>query len=161
MSVKLIKMETRTVLFVDDDKIVLQSLERGLMDESYNKYFVSTCKEALEIVQQEEIQVLVTDMCMPEMSGLELLREVRKEHPNTVCIALSGYDKDEEVKNAVDRGEIFRLIKKPWKLSNVSFEKIIRQALEQFDFDTNPEETGKLEQYKTKLKKWIRLGSNK
>ena len=161
MSVKLIKMETRTVLFVDDDVIVLQSLERGLMDETYNKYFVSTCKEVLEIAQrEEEVQVLVTDMCMPEMSGLELLREVKKVHPNIICVALSGYEKDEEVQNAVDQGEIFRLINKPWKLSGISLEKIIRMALEQYDLNNNPD-GGKLEQCKAKLKKWIKLGSKK
>jgi DNA-binding NtrC family response regulator len=153
-------MEKKTVLFVDDDVIVMQSLERGLMDETYNKYFVGTCNEALEIIQREKVHVLVTDMCMPEMSGLELLREARKVHPDIICIALSGYEKDEEVKNAVDQREIFRVMKKPCKLNSASFEKTIRLALEQFDFDDNQEE-GKLEQYTSKLKKWIKLGSNK
>ena len=153
-------MEKRTVLFVDDDVIVLQSLERGLMEESYNKYFVSTCNEALEIIQREKVHVLVTDMCMPEMTGLELMREVRKVHPDIICIALSGYEKDEEVKDSVDRGEIFKLIKKPWKLGGENFEKIIRLALAQYDTVVEQEE-GKLEHCKTKLKKWIKLGSNK
>ena len=152
-------MEGRTVLFVDDDVIVLQSLERGLMEESYNKYFVSTCNEALEIINREKVHVLVTDMCMPEMSGLELIKQTRKAHPDIVCIALSGYENDEEVLNSVNQGEIFRLIKKPWKLSGESFEKIIRLALQQYDTDDEQEE-GKLEQYKTKLKKLIKLCSN-
>ena len=153
-------MENRTVLFVDDDVIVLQSLERGLIEESYNKYFVSNCTEALEIIQREEIHVLVTDMCMPEMNGLELLREARKVHPNMVCIALSGYEKDEELKNAVDQGEIFRVINKPWKLRNENFEKIIQRALKQFDNNDSSEE-GKFEQCKSKLKKWIKICSDK
>jgi DNA-binding NtrC family response regulator len=153
-------MEERTVLFVDDDVIVLQSLERGLIEEPYNKYFVSNCNEALEIIQREKVHVLVTDMCMPEMNGLELLREARKVHPNMVCIALSGYEKDEELKNAVDQGEIFRVINKPWKLRNENFEKIIQQALEQFD-NNDSSEGGKLEQCKLKLKKWIKICSDK
>ena len=152
-------MEGRTVLFVDDDVIVLQSLERGLMEESYNKYFVSTCNEALEIINREKVHVLVTDMCMPEMSGLELIKQTRKAHPDIVCIALSGYENDEEVLNSVNQGEIFRLIKKPWKLSGESFEKIIRLALQQYDKDDEQEE-GKLEQCKTKLKKLFKLCSN-
>ena len=65
--------EKRTVLFVDDDEMVLRSLERGLLDESYNKLFVKSCKEALEVIKREEVHVIVADMCMPEMSGLELL----------------------------------------------------------------------------------------
>ena len=155
-------MEQRTVLFVDDDVIVLQSLERGLMDESYNKYFASSCKDALEIIQREVVHVLVTDMIMPDMTGIELLREARKVHPDIVCIALSGYENDKEVKNAVDQGEIFTLMKKPWKLNSAGFEKTIRLALEQFEVDDHNEQgkLGKLEQYKTKLKKLIKLAND-
>ena len=153
-------MEKRNVLFVDDDVIVLQSLERGLIDELYNKYFASSCNEALEIIQREKVHVLVTDMCMPVMSGLELLREAKKVHPDMMCIALSGYENDQEVKNAVEQGEIFTVIKKPWKLNSASFEKTVRLALEQFDID-HEQEQGKLEQCKTKLKKLIKLGNDK
>ena len=128
-------MEIRNVLFVDDDIIILQSLERGLMDESYNKYFACSCKDAIDIIQQQKVHVLVTDMCMPEMSGLELFREAKKVHPDLMCIALSGYENDQEVKNAVEQGEIFTVMKKPWKLNSASFEKTVRLALEQFDLD--------------------------
>ncbi|MBC8469790.1 MAG: response regulator [Planctomycetes bacterium] len=156
-------MEKRTVLFVDDDIIVLQSLERGLMDESYNKFFAKTCEEAHEILQREEVHVIVTDMCMPEMTGLELLRTVKQKHPDIIGIVLSGYDQDADLKAAVDQGEIFRLINKPWKLGGTNFEKIVMQAIEQYNFkygQTSSEE-GKLEQCKSRLKKWIKLGSNK
>ncbi len=54
-------VEMRTVLFVDDDEAILHSLERGLLDEPYNKLFAKSCKEALEILQQEEVHVIVTD----------------------------------------------------------------------------------------------------
>ena len=156
-------MENRTVLFVDDDVIVLKSLERGLMDESYDKFFAKTCEEAHEIIQREEVHVIVTDMCMPEMTGLELLRNLRKEHPDIIGIVLSGYDKDADLQTAVDQGEIFKLIMKPWKLGGTSFEKIVMQAVEQYNFKygQTSSEDGKLEQCKSRLKKWIKLGSNK
>jgi len=156
-------MEKRTVLFVDDDVIVLQSLERGLMEESYNKFFAKTCKEALEILRKEEVHVIVTDMCMPEMTGLELHRTVRKEHPDIIWIVLSGYDKDADLQTAVDQGEIFRLINKPWKLGGTNFEKIVRQAVDQYNLQNGQREpeSGKSEQCKSRLRKWIKLGSNK
>ena len=156
-------MEKRIVLFVDDDVIVLQSLERGLMDESYDKLFVKTCKEALEILQQEEVHVIVTDMCMPEMTGLELLRTVRKEYPDIIGIVLSGYEQDTDLQTAVDQGEIFRLIKKPWKLGGTNFEKTVMQAVEQYNLQNGQRQSegGKLEQCKFKLRKWIKIGSNK
>ncbi|MHC4583367.1 MAG: response regulator [Planctomycetota bacterium] len=74
-------VEKRIVLFVDDDEATLRSLERGLLDESYNKLFVKSSTEALEILKQKKVHVIVTDMCMPEMNGLELLRTPEKNIP--------------------------------------------------------------------------------
>ncbi len=122
-------LEKRTVLFIDDDEIVLQSLERGLLDESYNKLFTKSCKEALEILQRKKVHVIVTDMCMPEMTGLELLRIARKEYPKITGMVLTGYELDTELQNAVEQGELFWLIPKPlWKLGG-KFERLVRRAL--------------------------------
>jgi len=77
--------EKRAVLFLDDDEIVLQSLKRGLLGESYNKLFAKSSQEALEILQREEVHVIVADMRMPEMTGLEFLRIIRKEYPCDRC----------------------------------------------------------------------------
>ena len=126
------EQEKRTVLFVDDDETVLQSLERGLLDESYNKLFVKSCKEALEILQREEVHVIVTDMRMPEMTGLELLRIVRNEHPHIIGMVLSGYQ-DATLEMAAGQGEIFRLIPKPWKLGEVEFESLVRRAIDHYN----------------------------
>ena len=121
--------EKRTVLFVDDDEAILCSLERGLLDESYNKLFAKSGQEALEILQREEVHVIVTDMCMSEMTGLELLRIVRKEYPNITGMVLTGYELDTELQNAVAQGELFWLIPKPlWKLGG-KFERLVRRAL--------------------------------
>ena len=122
--------EKRTVLFVDDDEIILKSLERGLLDESYNKLFAKSSKEALEILKRKKVHVIVTDMVMPEMTGLELLRIVRKEYPNIIGIVLTGYKLDTELQEAVDHGEVFKLVAKPlWKLGG-KFERLVRWALE-------------------------------
>ncbi len=155
-------MEKRTVLFIDDDEIVLQSLERGLQDEPYDKFFVKSCKEALEILQREEVHVIVADMCMPEMTGLELIRKVRKENPHIIGMILTGYEQDTDLKATVDQGEIFRLIIKPWKLGETSFETLVRQAVDQYNSqnEQEPSEIGKLGRCKAKLKKWIKSGSD-
>jgi DNA-binding NtrC family response regulator len=147
-------VEERTVLFVDDNEIVLQSLERGLLDEPYNKFFAKSAKEALEILQREEVHVIVTDMCMPEMTGLELLRIVRKEYPHTIRIILSGYTKDPNLQKAVYQGEIFYLIPKPWKLGVVHFEAIIQKAVDYYNLQSERVQSGdrKLKQCKAILK---------
>jgi len=126
-------VEKRTVLFVDDDEIVLQSLERGLLAESYNKLFAKSCQEALEILQQEEVHVIVADMCMPEMTGLELLRHIRKECPGVIGMVLSGYEEDADLQVAVEQGEIFEIFPKPWKLGGANFESLIRRAIAHYN----------------------------
>ena len=147
-------MENRTVLFVDDDEIVLQSLERGLLDEPYNKLFVKSCKEALEILQREEVHVIVTDMRMPEMTGLELLRTVRKEYPHIIGMVLSGYEQDTTLQTAVEQGEIFWLIPKPWKLGEVGFETFVRRAIDHYNLKSERGQSGgrKREKCKAKLR---------
>ncbi len=120
----------KTVLFVDDDEEILRSLERGLLDESYHKLFATSGKEALENLKRNKVHVIVTDMLMPEMSGLELLRIVRKKYPNITGMILTGYEINTELRNAFEQGEIFKLIPKPlWKLGG-KFEKLIHRALD-------------------------------
>ena len=123
----------RTVLFVDDDEIVVMSLQRGLLDESYTKLFAKSGEEALEVLQREEVHVIVTDMCMHEMTGLELLRTVRKDYPHIIGIMLSGYEHDAAIQEAVGQGEVFRSIRKPWKIGGVDFEKAVRNAINHYD----------------------------
>jgi two-component system, NtrC family, response regulator HupR/HoxA len=66
-----------SVLFVDDEINILNSLDRGLMDEDYKCYFALNGKKALEILEKEQICVIVSDMRMPEMDGLTLLKLVK------------------------------------------------------------------------------------
>ncbi len=126
-------METGTVLFVDDEEKILTSLKRGLMDEPYKALFANSGQEALEILKQNEVHVLVTDMRMPEMSGLDLLRTVKKEHPNIVRMVLSGYTQVATLLTAINQGEIFKFITKPWKLED-EFKPVIREAVEYYSF---------------------------
>jgi two-component system response regulator HupR/HoxA len=137
------KEEKRTVLFVDDDEIVLRSLERGLLDEPYNKLFATSCKEALEMLEREEVHVIVTDMLMPEMNGLEFLKVVREKYPRIVRLVLSGYMHDTELQTAINQKEIFTFIPKPWKLSGQEFEKVIRRAVDHYNLQFKHEMVGR------------------
>lgn len=65
------------VLFVDDEQLILKSIERSLHEESYERYFASSGEEALLILEKRLIDVLVTDMRMPGMKGLDLLKTAK------------------------------------------------------------------------------------
>ena len=122
-------MEKRTVLFVDDEQRVLMSLKRGLLDEPYDTLFAESAREALEILDKKQVHVIVTDMRMPEMGGLELLRTVKKEYPHIVRMVLSGYTQVSTLLTAINQGEIFRFIPKPWRLEE-EFKPAVREAVE-------------------------------
>lgn len=107
-----------SILFVDDEQRVLKSLKRGLIGEPYRTFFALSGMEALEILAAEPIQVIVSDMKMPEMNGLELLLEVAKRHPDVIRLVLSGYSHTNTVLAAVNEGRIFRYITKPWRIDD-------------------------------------------
>ncbi len=121
----MVTKKKHTVLFVDDEQRVLKSLKRGLIGESYRCLFAVSGMEALEILAEKPVEVIVSDMKMPEMNGLELLQEVARRHPDTIRLVLSGYSHTNTVLAAVNEGRIFRYITKPW-----SIEHDIKPALE-------------------------------
>ncbi len=127
-------MEERTVLFVDDDPIVLRSIARGLLDESYNICFAKSGQEALEILNQQEVHVLVTDIRMPEMDGTELLEIVTKEYPHIVKMVLSGYTNTSDLTKVIHQEGVFKFIPKPWNLQEgEEFKSVIRDAIDRYN----------------------------
>ncbi len=125
-------MEKRTVLFVDDEENVLSALRRGLLDEPYNTLFARSGREALEILARSPVHVIVTDMRMPEMGGLDLLRTVKKEYPHVVRMVLSGYTQVTTLLTAINQGEVFRFVTKPWRLED-EFKPAVREAVQYYD----------------------------
>jgi response regulator RpfG family c-di-GMP phosphodiesterase len=101
------------VLFVDDEERVLNGL-RALFRQQFEVFTATNGAEALEIVRDSAIQVVVSDQRMPGMTGVELLREARKAAPHTVRMLLTGYSDLAALVGSINEGEIFRFVKKPW-----------------------------------------------
>jgi len=117
------------VIFVDDEINILSSLERHLIREDYQKFFCNSASEALKILSQEQVHLIVSDIRMPEMNGLELLKIVREKYPETIRMVLSGTSDSNMVIDAINKGEIFRYLTKP--LAEVKeLRAVISQALE-------------------------------
>lgn len=121
------------VLFVDDEALILNSLKRGLVNEEYIQFYATNGVEALKILAENEICVLVTDMRMPGMSGLDLLKEVKTHYPDLVKIVLSGYTQLPQMLVTINQGDIFRFITKPWDLEN-EFKGVIREAIDFYHY---------------------------
>jgi diguanylate cyclase (GGDEF)-like protein len=106
-------MDSAKVLLVDDEPNVLESYRRGLRKQ-YDLEIASSGQSALEILRQgPEYAVVISDMTMPGMSGLELLSKVRKISPDTVRIMLTGNADQQTVIDAINQGEIYRFLTKP------------------------------------------------
>ena len=117
------------VLFVDDEKLILQTIRRGLMEEEYTPFFANSGAEALEILKNEDIAVIVTDLKMPKMNGLELLEIVQKKYSSVTRIVLTGYYQVSTILKAINSGHVHRYLTKPWKMDE-EFLPTIRQGIE-------------------------------
>jgi len=126
-------MRKRTVLFVDDDEKVLKSIERSLIDETYTTLFVTGGKDALEIIKQQQVHILVTDIHMPGMDGLEFLKIVREKYPDIVRIVLSGNTRISALLDAVNDVDVFKFLTKPCKFEE-TLKPAILEALDHYDF---------------------------
>jgi len=109
-------MKINNVLFVDDEVQILNAIRRGLRKESYKMFFASSGSEALKIMEEESIHVVVTDMRMPKMTGLDLLTKVKDQYPDVVKLILSGYTQLQQIIVTINRIDIYRFITKPFDI---------------------------------------------
>lgn len=103
-----------TLLLVDDEPNIISSLSRLLRRENYRILTATTCEEALIQLAEHQVGVIIIDQRMPGMSGTELLARARSMHPKTVRMVLSGYTALDSLTEAINRGEIYKLLTKPW-----------------------------------------------
>ncbi len=106
--------EEVTILFVDDEQNVLNAIKRVFIDENYAVLGASSGSEGLALFDKHQIQVVVSDYRMPGMNGIEFLSEVNKRWPETVKIVLSGFADISTIVTAVNEGQIYKFIPKPW-----------------------------------------------
>ena len=119
-----------SILVVDDEPEVLCSL-RGLLRMEFDVHTAESGAEALEILRNTPIHVVMTDQRMPELTGVELLNRVQGEWPDATRLVFTGYADIRAVIDAINEGHIFRYITKPWDADELL--AILRQAAEQYD----------------------------
>lgn len=122
------------ILFVDDEPHILSSIRRAMISNSFEAIFAGSAKEALQLIEQHPVSVIVTDMKMPVMDGLTLLKIVKERHPKIVRMVLSGYAQMSQVLATVNQGEIFQFISKPWLMEEELLVGV-RQAIERFNIE--------------------------
>jgi response regulator RpfG family c-di-GMP phosphodiesterase len=127
-------MTNRRVLFVDDESNVVDGIKR-LIRKSFDVYTSTNPKEALaELISQPDFAVVVSDMRMPQMSGVEFLSAVKIAKPDTVRIMLTGNQDQQTAAAAVNEGEVFKFLNKP--VDAESLTKALEQGLRQYQLVT-------------------------
>lgn len=103
-----------TLLIVDDEQSILHAMKRLLRNEHFKLLTANNAEQAMMIVENEKISVLITDNLMPGKTGLDLVEYVKSVSPDTIRIIMSGHSDMDAVLTAINKGEVFRFILKPW-----------------------------------------------
>lgn len=120
-------MQKHTVLIVDDERGIRSALRRALREEGYELLFADGPSEAFEHLRQTQVDVIVSDHRMPRMTGLEFLTRVADDYPNTQRIMLTGQAELKTVVRAVNQGDVYRFLLKPW--DDTELRHAIRMAI--------------------------------
>ena len=102
-----------SVLVIDDEVRSQEALRRTL-EEDFEVHTASGAAQARAIMEQRSIQVVLTDQRMPEVSGVEFLKEVRRDWPDAVRIIISGYTDSEDIIAGINEAGIYQYLLKPW-----------------------------------------------
>lgn len=117
------------LLFVDDEQNILSALRRLFRPAGYDICVAGSAEEGLQILENQHIDLVVSDMRMPQMDGAEFLKRVAKTWPDTVRILLTGYADLSSTIAAINDGHIYRYVSKPWEDSDLKL--TVQHAMEQ------------------------------
>jgi DNA-binding NtrC family response regulator len=120
---------TPTILIVDDEEMVATALRSFLeLETSYRILTFTSPVEALDIADDENVNVVIADFMMPDMDGITFLRQLREKQPQATRILLTGYADKENAIRAINEAGLYYYLEKPW--SNDHLKLVIRNGVE-------------------------------
>lgn len=142
------------ILYVDDEVNNLQSF-RANFRRDFTLFTAESAHEGLKIFEQEDLNIILTDQRMPNMTGIEFLVEVQKINPEPIRMLITGYTDINAVIDAINRGQVYRYLTKPWHYDD--FKATILSAYEVFKLRReNKELLDKLERANNQLEFLLR-----
>lgn len=131
-----------TILIVDDEPIVVKSCERILKDEGYNVEGAPGGRDAIIMMEQKPYNLIITDLKMPEVDGITLIKWIRNYRPNSGIIVITGYPSQETIKEAIALG-IIDYVPKPFNPSVLT--DVVKRGVEWLEKHAPPEDRDKEE----------------
>ena len=101
------------VLYVDDEVNNLTSFQAGFRRD-YEIYTATSVSEGMSVLTEHEVHVIIADQRMPKTTGVDFFNIIRKAYPDPTRILLTGFSDIDAIVDAINKGEIFRYLKKPW-----------------------------------------------
>ncbi|MBN2420040.1 MAG: response regulator [Deltaproteobacteria bacterium] len=120
-----------TILIVDDEENILKSLKRLLHMDGYRVLTALTCDEGYKILNENEVQLIISDQRMPKSSGTEFLSKVKEDFPDIIRTIISGFTDVNTITESINKGHIYKFFFKPWNDNNLRLE--IKQCLKQYE----------------------------
>lgn len=120
------------ILYVDDEEFNLTSF-KAIFRRDYNVFTATSGKLGLEILKQNEIHLIITDQRMPDMTGVEFLESVAEDYMFVRRIIITGFSDIEAIIRAINKGNIYRYITKPWDVNDLKI--TIQNALNAYKTD--------------------------
>lgn len=105
--------EKINVLYVDDELENLSAFKASFR-RIFNVYTAESAKDGIKILEENDVEVILTDQRMPEMTGIEFLQSILDKYPNPIRVLVTGYSDINAVKDAINKGEVYKYIEKPW-----------------------------------------------
>ncbi len=117
------------ILYVDDEEDNLVAF-RAVFRRHFKVHVAKSGREALDFLEQQAIDLIISDQRMPKMTGVELLEKVRIRFPEIIRMVLTGYSDQQAIIDAINKGKIYHYITKPWEVDELKF--IMENALETY-----------------------------
>ena len=126
------------LLLLDDEVNILSALTRVLRRDGYQIITATNAQDAFGLLAKHDVQVIVSDQRMPEMSGTEFFRRIKSLYPETMRVILSGYTDLISVTEAINQGAIYKFLTKPW--DEEQLRDIVAQAFKQYGLNKSNED---------------------
>ncbi|MBU0468164.1 MAG: response regulator [Candidatus Omnitrophica bacterium] len=146
------------VVVLDDEQNILESLERLFFKEDFGVFTTTDHKEAMKMLEKEKIKLVMSDQRMPDITGVEFLKQVKEKYPDVMRILITGHTDIQSAEDAINFGGVYRFINKPWNSDELK--GAVRQAIKHYDlvienrnlFDSTKIKNEELEILNRKLK---------
>ena len=120
----------KKILYVDDEPINVE-LFRLNFEKEYNVFTALSALEGLDIVRDENVEVIISDLKMPVMNGMEFIEEIKSFAPEKICLILTAYTEPDIIIKGLNEETVFRYMVKPWKKKDLK--KAIEDAFSRFE----------------------------